>query len=150
MGFSRQEYWSGLPFPSPGDLPNLRVKPGFPALQADSLPTELWGKLWDKPYHSYPLIIFLHVKNTPTQGIIFLLWRVFLHLESSMAHSHFFHISSKKITYIKEHFPNPTRPMHANHCYHALLPPAKKKLITIQHPYTLFYFIFNLSCPPSM
>ena len=41
MGFSRQEYWSGLPFPSPGDLPNPGIEPGFPALQADSLPTEL-------------------------------------------------------------------------------------------------------------
>ena len=41
MGFSRQEYWSGLPFPSPGDLLDPRIEPGFPALQADSLPTEL-------------------------------------------------------------------------------------------------------------
>ena len=40
MGFSRQEYWSGLPFPSPGDLPNPEVKPRSPALQADSLPSE--------------------------------------------------------------------------------------------------------------
>ena len=32
MGFSRQEYWSGLLFPSPGDLPNPRIEPGFPAL----------------------------------------------------------------------------------------------------------------------
>ena len=40
MGFSRQEYWSGLPFPSPGDLPNPGIKPRFPALQADSLPAE--------------------------------------------------------------------------------------------------------------
>ena len=32
MGISRQEYWSGLPFPSPGDLPNPGTKPGFPAL----------------------------------------------------------------------------------------------------------------------
>ena len=37
MGFSRQEYWSGLPFPSPGDLSDLGIKPGSPALQADSL-----------------------------------------------------------------------------------------------------------------
>ena len=44
MGFSRQEYWSGLPFPSPGDLPNPGIKPRSPALQADSLPTELQGK----------------------------------------------------------------------------------------------------------
>ena len=41
MGFSRQEYWSGLPFPSPGDLPDQGIKPRSPAFQADSLPTEL-------------------------------------------------------------------------------------------------------------
>ena len=44
MGLSRQEYWSGLPFPSPGDIPNPGIEPGSPALQADSLPTELPGK----------------------------------------------------------------------------------------------------------
>ena len=46
MGFSRQEYWSGLPFPSPGDLPDSGIEPvspAFPALQADSLPTEFSG-----------------------------------------------------------------------------------------------------------
>ena len=41
MGFSRQEYWSGLPFPSPGDLPNPGIEPGSPALQADALPSQL-------------------------------------------------------------------------------------------------------------
>ena len=41
MGFSRQEYWSGLPFPSPGDLPDPGIEPGSPALQADSLLIEL-------------------------------------------------------------------------------------------------------------
>ena len=41
IGFSRQEYWSGLPFPSPGDLPDPGIEPGSPALQAESLPTEL-------------------------------------------------------------------------------------------------------------
>ena len=45
MEFSRQEYWSGLPFPSPGNLPDPRIKPGSPALQADSLPTEPLGSL---------------------------------------------------------------------------------------------------------
>jgi len=44
MGFSRQEYWRGLPFASPGNLPNPEIKPGSPSLQADSLPTELRGK----------------------------------------------------------------------------------------------------------
>ena len=38
--FSRQEYWNGLPFPSPGDLPNPGIEPGSPALQADTLPSE--------------------------------------------------------------------------------------------------------------
>ena len=45
MGFSRQEYWSGLPFPSPGDLPNPGIKPKSPALQTDALPSEPLGKL---------------------------------------------------------------------------------------------------------
>ena len=44
MGFSRQEYWSGLPFHSPGDFPYSEIEPRSPALQADSLPTELGGK----------------------------------------------------------------------------------------------------------
>ena len=44
IGFSRQEYWSGLPFPSPEDLPDWRIEHRSPVLQADSLLTELWGK----------------------------------------------------------------------------------------------------------
>ena len=43
MGFSRQEYWSGLPCPSPVDLPKPGIEPGSPALQADALPRELLG-----------------------------------------------------------------------------------------------------------
>ena len=42
--FSRKEYWSGLPFPPPGDLPDSGIKPGSPALQADSLLSEPLGK----------------------------------------------------------------------------------------------------------
>ena len=45
MGFSRQKCWSGLPFPSPGDLPNPGIEPGSPALQADALPSEPPGKI---------------------------------------------------------------------------------------------------------
>ena len=41
MGFSRQEYWSGLPFPPPEDLPNPEMKPVSPALQADSFPLSI-------------------------------------------------------------------------------------------------------------
>ena len=44
MGFSRQEYWSGLPCPPPGDLPDPGIEPGSPALQADSLPIDPPGK----------------------------------------------------------------------------------------------------------
>ena len=44
MEFSRQGYWSGLPFPSPGDLPDPGIESGSPALQADALPSELPGK----------------------------------------------------------------------------------------------------------
>ena len=44
MGFSRQKHWNGLPFPSPGDLPNPGIEPGSPALQADSSPSEPPGK----------------------------------------------------------------------------------------------------------
>ena len=40
MGFSRQEYWSGLPFPSPGDHPDTGIKPRSPGLEADALPLE--------------------------------------------------------------------------------------------------------------
>ena len=54
MEFSRQEYWSGLPIPSPGDLPNSGIEPWSPALQADSLLTEPPGK----PISQYPGEIF--------------------------------------------------------------------------------------------
>ena len=54
MGFSRQEYWSGLPFPSPEDLPNPETEPGSSALQAEFLPFELKGS----PSYSYN---FVHI-----------------------------------------------------------------------------------------
>ena len=43
MGYSRQEYWNGLPFPSPGDLPNPGIEPASPALQVNSLPLSHLG-----------------------------------------------------------------------------------------------------------
>ena len=55
MEFSRQDSWSGLPFPFPGDLPDSGIKPGSPALQAASLPTEPPGK---------PVLDFLPVQVT--------------------------------------------------------------------------------------
>jgi len=67
-GFSRQEYWGGLPCPSPGDLPNLGIKPGSPALQANSLPSEPPRK---------PNLIKERLKDHNTVRII--LCKVFLH-----------------------------------------------------------------------
>ena len=49
MGFSRQEYWSGLAFSSPGDLPNPGIEPGSHALQTDTLPSEPPGKTYRQP-----------------------------------------------------------------------------------------------------
>ena len=61
MEFSRQEYWSGLSFPSPGDLPNQGIKPRSPVLQADSLPSESAGRprepvKFEKPNHVESLV----------------------------------------------------------------------------------------------
>ena len=53
MGFSRQEYWSGLPFPSPGDLPNPGIEPRSPTLQADALTPAPPGKVTNGKFSSY-------------------------------------------------------------------------------------------------
>ena len=55
MGFSRQDYWNGLPCPPPGDLPDLGIESVSPGLQADSLLSEPPGK---PPYRNYALAIF--------------------------------------------------------------------------------------------
>ena len=54
MELSRQEYWSGLPFPSPGDLPSPRTEPRSPALQADPLPSQPPGKPKNTGRVAYP------------------------------------------------------------------------------------------------
>ena len=56
VGFSRQEYWSGFPFPSLGDLPDPEIEPGSPLLQADTLPTELRGKPTEMSLCIHPLM----------------------------------------------------------------------------------------------
>ena len=58
MGFSRQEYWSGLPCPPPGDLPNPRIKLALPALQVDSLWLNHKGSLKDYIHRYLPICIF--------------------------------------------------------------------------------------------
>ena len=61
MEISRQEYWNGLPFPTPGNRPNPEVKPRSPALQADSLPSEPPGK---------PLIPYILYLISPSGNIL--------------------------------------------------------------------------------
>ena len=67
MGFSRQGYWSGLPFPSPGDIPHPGIEPRSLALQADSLPTELGGKPYYQNYrkcnHKLNPLVWLYGKK---------------------------------------------------------------------------------------
>jgi len=65
-GISRQEYWSGLPFPSSGDLPNPGIKPGSPTLQADALPSEPPGK----PKHSINVNYWFQIGKGVCQGCI--------------------------------------------------------------------------------
>ena len=63
MGFSRQEYWSGLPFSSPRDLPHPGIESGSPALQTNSLPSEPPGKapVWNnKSFHSLLVHVWYH------------------------------------------------------------------------------------------
>ena len=73
MGFSRQEHWSGLPFPSPGDLPDPGIEPRSPALQADSLLTELWGKTeWVSQLEGFIYTnthSYVHMWKTPEETI---------------------------------------------------------------------------------
>ena len=66
MGFSRQEYWSGLPFPSPGDLPNPGIEPWSPALEADALTSE-------PPGRSGLVNSFLNLQNPRTEPGMYLL-----------------------------------------------------------------------------
>ena len=67
-GFSRQEFWSGLPCPPPGDLPNPRIKPRPPALQADSLLTEPPGKPKNTGVSILSLAHYLHRANRNRKG----------------------------------------------------------------------------------
>ena len=64
--FSRQEYWSGLPFPSSGDLPNPGIEPGSPTLQADTLPSEPPGK----PKHSINVNYWFQIGKGVCQGFM--------------------------------------------------------------------------------
>ena len=72
MGFSRQECWSGLPFPSPGDLPDPGIEPRSPALQADALPSEPPGKpcIISFNYHNDPIITMMPLGKQAKRGLV--------------------------------------------------------------------------------
>ena len=69
-GFSRQEDWSGLPCPSPGDLPNAGIEPGSPTLQADSLLTEPPGKPKNTGVGSLPFLQGIFLTQKLNQGLL--------------------------------------------------------------------------------
>ena len=70
MGLSRQEYWSGLPFPSPGDIPNPGIEPRSLTLQADSLPVELQGKPKNTGVGSLSLLQGIFPTQESNQGLL--------------------------------------------------------------------------------
>ena len=72
MEFSKQEYWSGLPFPSPGDLPDPAIKPRSPTLQADILPSEPPGKFVSYTLPGRYKLKILHLELLQTR----ILWRM--------------------------------------------------------------------------
>jgi len=92
MEFSRQEYWSGLPFPSPGDLTNPGIKPRSPTLQADTLLSEppekhtTYNKVnskWIKDLNVGPLSNKTHRRNAKTKLLVISLGNDFLDLTSN-------------------------------------------------------------------
>ena len=68
-GFSRQDYWTGLPYPPPGDLPNPGIKPRSPALQEDSLPSEPPGKPKNTGIGSLSLLQGIFMTQDSNQGL---------------------------------------------------------------------------------
>ena len=120
MGFSRQEYWSGLPFPSPEDLPDPGIKPRSPALQADSLPSELQGRSKSlsraQPFATPTTVTYTKLfrpwdfqgKSTGV-GCHFLLQGIFPTQGSNPGLSH-----CRQTLYRLSHQRSPKGPLHAN------------------------------------
>ena len=73
-GFSRQEYWSGLPCPPPGELPNPRIEPRSPALQADSLPAGPPGKPKNTEVGSLSLLQRIFLTQESNRGLLHCRW----------------------------------------------------------------------------
>ena len=92
MGFFRQEYWSRLPFRSPGDVPDLRVEPRSSSLQADSLPSEPPGKPNGLIYMFVLFNMYYSIDNKNVMKIYLLFYKLdFFHLSCNNT---FFHVSN--------------------------------------------------------
>ena len=74
MDFSRPEYWSGKPFPSPGDLPNPGIEPRCPTLQVDSLPAEPPGKTKNTGVGSLSLLQGVFLAQESNWGLLHCRW----------------------------------------------------------------------------
>ena len=74
MEFSKPEYWSGYPFPSPGDLPNPGIEPRAPTLQADSLPAEPQGKPKNTGVGSLALLQQIFPTQESNRGLLHCRW----------------------------------------------------------------------------
>ena len=77
MGLSRQEYWSGLPLPSPGDLCNPGMEPRSPSLQTDSLPAEPQGKSKNTRVGNLSLLQQIFLTQEPNRGLLHHNWIVY-------------------------------------------------------------------------
>ena len=74
MEFSRPEYWSGWPFPSPGDLPNSGIEPRSPTLRVDSLSAEPQGKSKNTGVNSLSLLQLIFLTQELNQGLLYCRW----------------------------------------------------------------------------
>ena len=105
MGFSRQEYWSGLPFPSPGYLPSSGIEPGSPALQADALTSEPPGKPGGKVIgttdSNTSLICYLCLQGNLNYSLMLLTIRMYFY--------------PSKLIYFPEYFHGPDSSVQSSH-----------------------------------
>ena len=83
MGFSRQEYWNGLPFPSPGDLPDPGIEPRSPALQADALTSEPPGGDEVDCIFFPPFFILGHNRRRDLKSVM--RWNIYYSVSSVLA-----------------------------------------------------------------
>ena len=107
MGFSRQEYWSGLPFPSPGDLLDSGIEPGSPPLQADALPSKPPGQTLNISIYYYIYYCIYYYKLILLVAFVSLaLFSVsinYLEKRSSLWIKSYFHVKVNQIRRTRKH-----------------------------------------------